>query len=116
MARINEKDVSVPSISPRHIFASVRAPLFAIDVLVAHGPCSSHNRCAIETCWAEMRAMLSTFRLFAVLLVSLTDANGRLGFIQSDVVGLRAPDTQDTAGAEIHRIASEHRLFFSCDF
>ena len=82
--------------------------MFAIDVLVANGNCSS---CAIETFWAEMRTVLSTFRFSAVPLVLPTDAKERIGSIQSDAVGPGELHAQDIAGADVHKIASEHRFF-----
>ena len=112
---VRQQDVTVVDASPRHLLACIHVESVRLTVLVAHAPYDVPGRCEAEAFWSSMSAVLERPGVSGPMII-LTDANARVGSVQTCAIGEVSPDVESPAGAALHNLLLRHELCLPCTF
>lgn len=107
---IAPKHVTAVYSDPRILLVAIRAPMLAIDVVVAHALDSSYSQEEIEAWWAHLSAVCRWRRDKAVPMIPIIDGNARVGSVASIHVGEHRAQIEDASGELLHAFLQEFDL------
>ncbi|CAE7629604.1 unnamed protein product [Symbiodinium sp. CCMP2456] len=114
--RVSRSQVTVTSVSPRHLQAQVSAPRLRLTILVAHGPSGvKDGGLAAREFWTA-RAQDLRARAEGSEILILADANAHLGTIETEAVGGHDPEQENAAGAAFHECLLDLDCFLPSTF
>eukprot|EP00959_Pyramimonas_sp_CCMP1952_P371218 7773827-Pyramimonas_sp.AAC.1 len=110
--RIAPKHCCVLAAAPRYLLVAVRVESFDMDILVARAPHSKKPEHETRAWWAQLAGVLHDHRAPGVELISLLDANARIGSTLSRFVRPIAAEAQILPGQYFHQFLedSEQRV------
>ena len=113
---ISPKHCTVVCAEFRDLLVAIRAPFFAVDVLVSHALNSKHPLSDREACWKRRRQIVNSRHDPSVPLIGLFDANARVGGVTSAHVGGWKAQLQDDSGALLHSFLTDYQLALPSTF